>query len=596
MRRTDDVDTPTFEARLLRFLEREEVDEQRTADELRALSVDERVLEGECIAEALCESVEGDAPVFRVDENLSKFRSGDAVLVGDGLDFDDGYPAVYGRFDAEQQLLIVERDRFARVPPPSFEPGRRYVIDRRSLGLRNRLRDVVRRAFQPVEEGPSVGDVLEGRHAPAFDEGRRERAVAALTAAGLDAAQVRAGAAAIAAESLALVQGPPGTGKTRLLAELLRTLCAAGCRIAVGAFTHRALDNVLLALRRLDPSIPCVKVGNPGHDAVQLRRAGVRCLGGGRGTPDLPARGVVAGTPYALARLVGVARFHFAVFDEAGQLPIPHAVAGMLLARRWLFFGDHQQLPPVVTAHHADREVARSVFEHLHAQYGSELLDVTYRLNDGVCRVVSETFYGGRLTPSPTAATRRMPFVAGGVLDDVLDPEQPVVIAGIDHRQPGRRSIEEATLCADLVAELVTRHGVAADEIAVIAPFRAQVRAIRSALQRRGVDDDALVVDTVERIQGQEREVVLISLAVGDPATLDARSTFFFSGNRLNVALSRARSKVVLIAADGAFRALPPDPEALLAAAVFKRLRAELPCFDLTAVYGASGDVEGHAT
>jgi len=94
------------------------------------------------------------------------------------------------------------------------------------------------------------------------------------------------------------------------------------------------------------------------------------------------------------------------------------------------------------------------------------------------------------------------------------------------------------------------------------------------------------VVDTVERIQGQEREAVIVSLAAGDPDSLRDRSKFFFSANRLNVALSRARTKAVLVASDGAFRALPMDPESLAVASLFKDLRAALPEVDLTAVYG----------
>jgi DNA replication ATP-dependent helicase Dna2 len=210
-------------------------------------------------------------------------------------------------------------------------------------------------------------------------------------------------------------------------------------------------------------------------------------------------------------------------------------------------------------------------------------------MNDGVCDLVGRTFYQGRLHPAPAAAGRRMPFVPGGGLDEVLDPQRPVVIARVDHLQPGMRSLEEAALCADLVAELVRRHGIRPAEIAVIAPFRAQVRLIRSALQRVGLGDEELVVDTVERVQGQEREVILVSLAVGDPAATEGRGTFFFSRNRLNVALSRARSKAIVVGSVGAFRALPMDPDGLRAAATFKALFRELPQVDLTAVYGQPG-------
>ncbi|MDA1220913.1 MAG: ATP-binding protein [Planctomycetota bacterium] len=568
-------------ARLLRFLEREDADERRSHAELRSLPVDERVLEGECIRGATFEGSEAGRYVFAATENVSKFRETDAVLVGDGLDFGTGLSMSYADFDAERGRLFLEKDPYARVDLSVLEQGRVYTIDRRPLDLQNRFFDIVRAGFADER----LAAVLEGRHELERDEDRYVRAFENLRAAGLNEGQIRAGAGAIATESLALVQGPPGTGKTRLLAELLRALCAKGCRVAVCAYTHRAVDNVLFALRRLDAGVPLAKVGNPGQGVDELRRAEVALMSRPR-PGSLPKSGVVAGTPFGLAKLPVQTGFHYVVFDEAGQMPIPHAIAGMQLSRRWMFFGDHNQLPPLVTAHHEDRGVARSIFEHLHDKYGSEMLDVTYRMNDGVCGLVGRTFYGDRLSPSACAGGRRLPFVAGGVLDDVLHPERPVVFARIDHLQPGMRSQEEAQLCADLIRELLRRHGVAPDEIAVIAPFRAQVRLIRSALQKAGLAHDALVVDTVERVQGQEREVVLLSLAVGDPAASESRGTFFLTRNRLNVALSRARTKAIVIGSIGAFRALPMDPEGLAAASVLKSLLDQVAQVDLTPVYG----------
>ncbi len=570
----------SFEHRLLRFLDREEEGERRSSQDLRALPIEERVLEGECVQNAELLRV-GAVYVFRVTENLSKFRPGDPVFVGDGLDFNRGCALVYGSYDPEKEELVLENDRFARGEGLGLKPGSQYCIDRRPLGLRGRLQQVVRSGF----EDELIRATLEGTLKIEQDAARFERAVEYMRTTCLNEIQIQAGAAAIATESLSLVQGPPGTGKTRMLAEVLNALCSKGCRIALTAFTHRAVDNVLLALRRIAPDLPLFKVGNPGTNVADLRRAGVRLAQPGR--VDLPQAGVViAGTCFALARLPESERFHFAVFDEAGQLPVPHAIAGMQLARRWIFVGDHWQLPPVIRANHADSEVTQSVFERLHRLYKGDMLEVTYRMNKEVCAVVSETFYAGRLRSAPEAEGRRMPFVAGGTHDEVLDPEKPVVLARVDHLQPGMRSPEEANLVADLVEELVRRHGVPSSEIAVIAPFRSQVRAIRTAVDRKQLPDiEGLVIDTVERIQGQEREVVLVSLAVGDPDTLDRRASFFFSTNRLNVALSRARTKAVLVASIGAFRALPMDPDSLIAASVWKSLEKRLPTVDLTAVY-----------
>lgn len=571
----------SLEQRFIRFLEREEEDERRSSRDLRALSVDERVLEGECIRAAVLIENGGDRFRFSVPENLSKFRLGDPLLVGDGLDFSAGCPLAYGEYDAREYLLDLRRDPFQRGELPALEVGESYCIDRRPLSIRGRLRDVVRAAFADER----IAAVIDGEHQPTCDQARFDRAEQALAGRNLNASQLRAGAIAMSTDSLALIQGPPGTGKTRLLAEMLRVLCGSGCKIALSAFTHRAVDNALLALRRVAPEVSLIKLGYASSQNVHLTKAGVRLADPRRGR--LPQKSVVvAGTCFAFAKLPVKERFHFTVFDEAGQLPIPHALAGMLLSRRWIFLGDHCQLPPVITADHVDLEVKQSIFQRLQAGNEVQVLDQSYRMNDQVCATISNLFYGGALKSAPEARDRRLKFRPGGKLDEVLDPSNSIVFARVDHLQPGQRSVEEANLIADLVADLIGHHQLEPEQLAVIAPFRAQVRLLRATCQKRGIAGlERITIDTVERIQGQEREVILLSLAVGDPETLNSRAAFFFSTNRLNVALSRARSKAILVASIGAFRALPQDPDSLRAAAVFRRLAAELPQFDLTEVY-----------
>lgn len=574
----------SLEQRLLRFLVREERDEQRTSRELRAQPVDLRVINGECIRDARYIGEFKGAFRFAVADNTSKFRPGDTVVVGDGIDLAGGVALACGEYDASRGELSVQRDPFQRDVAIDLEPGVDYVIDRRPLGLQGRLRDAVRAAFA----WPHLVSVLAGDHEPKSDDGRLARARERLAQSGLNESQVEAGAAAVATESLALVQGPPGTGKTRLLAQLATLMVRHGCRIAVCAFTHRAVDNALLAIRQLAPEIDVVKLDSPSTEGRErLREAGIS-LGDARRV-SLPRKNVIVGsTCYQLAKLPDREQFHYTVFDEAGQLPIPHALPGMLRSQRWLFFGDHRQLSPVVTTQSADPLAASSVFEYLHERYGSHLLDTSYRLNDGVCSVISESFYGGKLKSAESAASRRMPFVAGGRLDDVLDPEVAVVWARVDHRQPGQRSHEEANACADLVEDIVQQHGVPPEEVAVIAPFRAQVRQVRSAIQQKSLPGaERLTIDTVERIQGQEREVVIVSLTAGDPDSASARSAFHLSINRLNVALSRARTKAVLVASSHAFLALPHDAAGMRMASLCKGLRDRLPVVDLTPVYTA---------
>lgn len=576
---------PMLEARLQRFLAREEEDERRTHREAQAQPVDVRVMEGVCIRHAKYLGQRGNQFVFEVEEDSSKFRTGDPVAVGDGAGAGATMPLAYAGYDANTRQLRLERDPYQQRAQVDLASGREYCIDKRALNLQDRLRGVVTEAMA-TERVAALFDAPRDSPPAGFDAARHDRALQALADRGLNQQQVAAGARAIATDSLYLVQGPPGTGKTRLLAEVVRALCERPIRVVLCAFTHRAVDNALLAIRRADPTVAITKVGSSRDSDVDLRAAGITVTEANRG--ELPTVGVVAGTCYQLAKLGDRERFHFAIFDEAGQLPIPHAFPAMLRAHRWLFFGDHRQLPPVVTGHHEDREASGSVFEYLHDRHGSHLLDVTYRMNAGVCALVSDAFYGGRLHPDPSVAGRAMPFSAGGRHDELLDPAHAVAWLRLDHHQPGQRSVEEAHAVADIVEDLVRQHGIAPEQVAVIAPFRAQGRLVRSALQRKQLTGgDRVLVDTVERIQGQEREVVVLTLATGDPAAL-TRSEFFLSANRVNVAVSRARSKVVLVASPHAFTALPMEVEAMRTASLLRRLRDRMHVVDATRLYCSS--------
>jgi DNA replication ATP-dependent helicase Dna2 len=228
------------------------------------------------------------------------------------------------------------------------------------------------------------------------------------------------------------------------------------------------------------------------------------------------------------------------------------------------------------------------VFEHLKATYEPAFLGTTYRMNDGINAFPSAAFYEKRLASHPSAGRRRFPLVEGGAFDAVLDPERAAVLVTIHHEGFRTRSAPEARAVADLAVEMLTRQRLSPGDLAVVAPYRQQVREIRTLLQRAlgPLRIPLPVVDTVERIQGQEREAVIVSLTASDPEYLAGeQAKFFFSPNRLNVTLTRARTKLVIFASGHLFRALPPALKDLENADLFKRLYRELPRVDLSPAY-----------
>jgi DNA replication ATP-dependent helicase Dna2 len=191
------------------------------------------------------------------------------------------------------------------------------------------------------------------------------------------------------------------------------------------------------------------------------------------------------------------------------------------------------------------------------------MLTTTYRLNDVLADWPSRTFYEGKIQPSAEAAVRRLKLHQPEARwQAFLDPQQPLVFLDLGHRNNKQRSRSEAELACDLVLALL-RARVPPWEIGVVVPYRAQGRLVRNLL-RDQVERETLkelAVDTVERMQGQEREVVLVSLTTSSPAYAEQLAQFFFQPERLNVSITRPRSKLILLGSSYVLQAEPEDPE-----------------------------------
>lgn len=577
--------------RLERLLHREANAIAMGHRELLALPVDDRVERGECLAGLRWLGEDPDGSIrLECPENLSKWRRGDSLRLRND-DGDAGMRIAYEAFDAEARVLRVRRDRWDRAG--SVDPARPLRLDPEPVSVHEVALEAIRAVrFRRDPAAGAARAVLEGRAHVKLDrddEAYARRALATAPCSELEETKRAAFVAAVARRPVALVQGPPGSGKTYLAALVVSALARRGERVLVTAYTHRAVNNLLEMLAEADPLCDVVKVG-AAHAAEDLAGSRVRAV---RRLADVPppARGrplVQGAVVLGLARIAAEARFDRIVFDEAAQVPLAFAPCGFAAGARYLLVGDHRQLGPIVQGDHDDELACRSVFEYLAAWHEPSLLRTTWRMNDGINAFPSRSFYDGKLEPHPVAAGRRFPLAAGGPFDDVLDPERPAVVATVHHEGFRTRCEPEARAVADLVSDLLVRQGLRPADVAVVSPFRAQVREIRTLLRRalgpRGIE--LPVVDTVERIQGQEREAVIVSLTASDPEHLAGEpAAFFFSPNRLNVTLTRARTKVVLVASGHLFRALPAEFEDLVNADLFKRLYRELPKVDLSARY-----------
>jgi uncharacterized protein len=358
------------------------------------------------------------------------------------------------------------------------------------------------------------------------------------------------------------IQGPPGSGKTFTGARMIAELVSAGKRVGITATAHKAITNLVdaaveaAALEGVD-----LRVIQRGTIESGSRAAGVKLTGESSDVAPALAAGthqVAAGTSWLFARPDMAGALDVLFVDEAGQLSLADVVAIGGSARSIVLLGDPNQLPQVSQGSHPDGAEA-SALEHLLgeaqtvAQDRGLFLATTRRLHPDICDFISEAFYEGRLEPH--AETARQRVGPGGFVDGTGIRFVPVA-----HEGNQARSREEADLVAEAIRGLVGRHwtdqrGVTrdlrVDDVLVVAPYNAQVAEI---VRRVGDEFGRPRVGTVDRFQGQEAPVAIYSMATSSPEDAPRQMEFLYSGNRLNVAISRAQGVAILVCSPALLR------------------------------------------
>jgi DNA replication ATP-dependent helicase Dna2 len=500
-------------------------------------------------------------------DNTSELREGDEVLLSDG-------DPVRGAVVSGTILRLDQRCVTVWAPERVANPT---LLDRYSSDI---VHDrTVRNLWRWLDASPRLRALVQGTRQPSF---------ASLPPVNdlppqLNPEQRAAVERALAAEDFLLVQGPPGTGKTKVVAEIARRVIARGERVLVAAFTNQAVDNVL---RRLvaDGFEDFVRLGHELSAAPDLRayrlaerahRSHVAAqqvdghpLADGTATsPADPARiretlrtaPLVATTSatWSAERFDDVGEpldFDLAIIDEASQLTVPALLGALRFARKFVLVGDERQLPPLVVSEEAaERGLKRSLFADLLGRWGaaaSVALRSQYRMHPLICSFPSAEFYDGALVAAGDARTALLDLQVepGDPLAPVLSPARPLVFVDVPEQigaRSGKTSQAQARVVRKLVVALL-RGGIPQREIGVIAPFRAQVGAIRMRLAAAGIAD--VLVDTVDRFQGGERPVILFSFGGHVAETPGGRGLSFLADpHRLNVALTRAQRKLILV-------------------------------------------------
>lgn len=344
------------------------------------------------------------------------------------------------------------------------------------------------------------------------------------------------------------VQGPPGAGKTyagsRAVIELLR----AGKTVGITALSHRVITNLLDAVMAADDG-RVVRAIQKADDGNASRHPSVLVTNDNAEVEAAVAAGTVnllAGTGWLFAR--PDVHVDVLVVDEAGQFSLANTVAAGAAAHSLILLGDPRQLPQPAKGIHPDG-AGVSALDHVLGEHDTVphdrglFLDTTWRMHPDVCAPVSELSYDNLLLPRAGLAAQ----VVGG--DDEL-AGAGVRWVPVEHAGCSVRSDAEVAVVSDLVARLTGRTWTDADgaprvlgpaDILVVAPYNAQVGQLLGALDGRAR------VGTVDKFQGQEAPVVIVSLTTSSAADAPRGVDFVANRNRLNVAVSRARSLAVLV-------------------------------------------------
>lgn len=489
------------------------------------------------------------------DNNISKFKEGNSVLLSNGaykfeMDIEE---------DSTENFILKPNDfnvKYCYIDFNNYSKNN-WEINTVKTDIGTKL---LLTAAQILKDNSSTLDKID-----TFLNGRTKNSFGHFSqkVGYLNDSQNSAYLKAINGSDFCIIQGPPGTGKTETIANITKYFIDCGLKVFITAPTHTAINNCLNAISlRVKDSSKLIKIGEKAQykeikDNKDITRKTRLKYSTYKYSADLSQNGIAIGaTAYSLCypatgRLDGW-EFDVAIIDEASQLSIPLSIAAMSRTGKYIFVGDHKQLDPIIPKNSNNEMFAESIFSRLARIYPSEinLLNTSYRLNETLIKIPNNLFYENRLYSDSTTTKDNSQYQCT-YHSQILNNDSHVLLLHNVFDSQGRSPFE-SKLVAELVSDLL-KNGVNIKDIGIMSPYRAQVREMKKEIKKilpKSISNpfETLFVDTVDSMQGQERNYIIYSMSNSHPLESMRRLDFFYSPNRLNVAITRAIKKCIVIA------------------------------------------------
>lgn len=548
----------TLSEQILEYLKSQLQFEEEDIEQHKLLSNDEKAEQGILIRNAeVIDSIDQNY-ILRVEDDNSKVRVGDKVKIFFGSKKGTGRISDLG---------IGEITVTSDIDLPTDEYINLEILEFTFL------QPMINLMTKVVEEG-NTGfafiEILDGKRTP------KNRGLAALSSPiwsdmdhEFNEMQKKVIEAACLRPSVYCIQGPPGTGKTAVLAQIANEFASKGKEVLVLANTHQAVNNALNKISSLHPSFNVVKIG----ETIQSSQLYPNIFAHETYTSYLKERkklkldkkgDVIGMTLHASVVNLGLRNSGFKpqiiLVDEAGQIPMAYAsLIGTFGCGSIIFIGDDKQMPPIFHPNLVGHPFSTSIFKYLCEKYPSlrNTLNITYRMNHDIANVVSKTFYestsdSSYIKASEHSSNRKSKLDnLKGVLDErlkkIFNSSSSINIIDVTpNSYEGRKFTDSNPYEANFVAEvskIFDLNGIKSSDYAIITPFRRQVKLIRSLIG----DDNPPLINTVECLQGQDVETILISFVSSNPKYIYEQIEFLLNANRLNVMISRAKTKVIIL-------------------------------------------------